>query len=75
MYVGPKKFVESDFVTRMRLKYSITTEDGDIELTRKAKIICYTVGGVLGTAAAVALNVVASRTILNDNDTETPDEN
>lgn len=74
MYVGPKKFVESDFVTRMRLKYSTTSEDGTVNLNTKGKVLFTTIGVALGTTAAVALNVVASRTILKDNDSENPTE-
>jgi len=72
MYVGPKKFVESDFVTRMRLKYSTTAEDGTVDLTPKAKVICRVTGLVLGAAVGVALNAVVD-TLLKD-DSETPIE-
>ncbi|QBZ73592.1 hypothetical protein SEA_ROSAASANTEWAA_28 [Streptomyces phage RosaAsantewaa] len=73
MYVGPKKFVESDFVTRMRKKYSTTSEDGTVNLTPKAKVFCTTVGLALGTSAALALNAVVDRTILNkDDNTDNP---
>jgi hypothetical protein len=75
MYVGPKKFVESDFVTRARLKYSTTSEDGTVDLTPKAKVFCRVTGFVLGAAAAIALNVVVNKTILNENNTETPNDN
>jgi hypothetical protein len=74
MYVGPKKFVESDFVTRMRLKYSTTTEEGEIELTPKAKIFCRVTGFALGAVGAVALNAVANRTILKDNSEATTED-
>ena len=74
MYVGPQKFVESDFVTRMRLKYSTTSEDGTVNLNTKGKVLFTAIGVTLGTTAAVALNVVVSRTILSDNDSETPNE-
>lgn len=71
MYVGPQKFVESDFVARMRLKYSTTSEDGTVTLTPKGNILFGTIGAVAGTAVVIAMTVVASRTILKQNDTET----
>lgn len=70
----PKKFVESDFVTRMRLKHSTTSEDGKVILNPKFKVACNVVGVTMGAAAAAAMYVVASRTILDKDDTETPAE-
>lgn len=74
MYVGPKKFVESDFVSRMAEKHSTTTEDGDVILNPKFKIACRVFGFAVGASIAVALNVVVKRTILNDNETENPED-
>lgn len=71
MYVGPQKFVESDFVTRMRLKYSTTSEDGIVTLTPKGKAVFSVIGVALGTAATAALYVVANKTILKENDNTT----
>jgi len=60
MYVGPKKFVESDFVTRIAQKHSTTSEDGTVTLTTKAKAFCVAVGGVLGGAAVIAIAIVVN---------------
>ena len=71
MNIAPKKFVESDFVTRMRLKHSTTSEDGTVNLNPKFKVACSVVGVALGAAATAAMYVVATRTILDkDNDSE-----
>lgn len=67
MYVGPQKFVESDFVKRMRLKYSTTSEDGTVNLTPKGNVVFSSIGVALGTAASIALYVVVNKTILKDN--------
>lgn len=74
MYVGPKKFVESDFVTRMRLKYSTTSEDGEVELTPKAKLFCNVTGLVLGAAAAIALNAVVNTILDKDDNTDSSED-
>lgn len=67
LYAGPKKFVESDFVTRMRLKYSTTSLDGSVILTPKAKVISTAVGAVLGAAVGIA---VVAATHMNSETTE-----
>jgi hypothetical protein len=73
MYVGPKKFVESDFVTRMRLKYSTTSEDGTVELTPEFKIYC-NIFGVAVSAAITSTLYVVSRRILDKTNSDTPIE-
>lgn len=70
MYVDPKKFVESDFVTRMRKKYSAASEDGTVYLTPKGTVLFCAIGIGLGTVASVALNVAILRILDKDNNTE-----
>ena len=59
MYVGPKKFVESDFVTKMRLKYEASSP-------KKKMVVDATLclaGAVAGTAVVALAYVAGTKSI------------
>ena len=70
VYVGPKKFVESEFVSRMADKHATVSEDGEVILNPKFKLTCRIVGFAIGASIVVGFNILANRAILNGNENE-----